>query len=159
MRDPVWRKDRDGRPLGIVHRDVTPSNLLLAFDGGVKLIDFGIAKATRRVTETRTGMLKGKIAYMSPEQCQGELLDGRSDVFALGVVLYEASTGTRLFANENEYAVLRQIFDRDAPPQATLVAELDGGRRLTQALAISAVFVVCALIVAKALKATNPEQA
>jgi len=117
------RKDRDGRPLGIVHRDVTPSNLLLAFDGGVKLIDFGIAKATRRVTETRTGTLKGKIAYMSPEQCQGELLDGRSDVFALGVVLYEASTGTRLFANENEYAALRQIVDRDAPPPSTRRAD------------------------------------
>ncbi|MBL8619855.1 MAG: serine/threonine protein kinase [Myxococcales bacterium] len=110
------RKDREGRPLGIVHRDVTPSNLLLAFDGGVKLIDFGIAKATRRVTETRTGTLKGKIAYMSPEQCQGEPLDGRSDVFSLGIVLYEASTGTRLFANENEYAALRQIVDKDAPP-------------------------------------------
>ena len=109
------RTSSDGRPLGIVHRDITPSNVLVSFDGCVKLIDFGIAKAERRTTETRAGTLKGKIAYMSPEQCAGEKLDRRSDVFSLGIVLFEATTGTRLFAAENEYAALRQIVDRDAP--------------------------------------------
>ena len=116
------RKDRDGRPLGIVHRDVTPSNLLLAFDGGVKLIDFGIAKATRRVTETRTGTLKGKIAYMSPEQCQGELLDGRSDVFALGVVLYELCTLTRAFVGANEYETMQRVVKVDLVPPSLRVS-------------------------------------
>ncbi|HVK73326.1 MAG TPA: serine/threonine-protein kinase [Kofleriaceae bacterium] len=109
----------DGTPLGIIHRDVTPSNVLVSFEGCVKLIDFGIAKAERRTTETRAGTLKGKIAYMSPEQCLGETLDRRSDVFSLGIVLYEATTGTRLFPGDNEYAALRQIVDKDAPPPST----------------------------------------
>jgi serine/threonine protein kinase len=109
------RTASDGTPLGIIHRDVTPSNVLVSFDGCVKLIDFGIAKAERRTTETRAGTLKGKIAYMSPEQCLGEPLDRRSDVFSLGIVLFELSTGTRLFPAENEYAALRQIVDQDAP--------------------------------------------
>ncbi|MCB9571507.1 MAG: serine/threonine protein kinase [Kofleriaceae bacterium] len=110
------RRGPDGRPLGIVHRDVSPSNVLVSYDGCVKLIDFGIAKAQRRQTETRAGTLKGKIAYMSPEQCMGVDLDRRSDVFSLGVVLYELTTGVRLFPVENEYAALRQIVDQDAPP-------------------------------------------
>src|SRR5258707_819952 len=78
----------DGTPLGIVHRDISPANLLVTFDGGVKLVDFGVAKARSRQTETRAGTLKGKIAYMSPEQCRGEEVDRRSDVFALGIILY-----------------------------------------------------------------------
>ncbi|MBE7448908.1 MAG: serine/threonine protein kinase [Kofleriaceae bacterium] len=109
----------DGAPLGIIHRDVTPSNVLVSFEGCVKLIDFGIAKAERRTTETRAGTLKGKIAYMSPEQCLGEPLDRRSDVFSLGIVLFEASTGTRLFRTDNEFAALRQIVDEDAPSPAS----------------------------------------
>ncbi len=109
----------DGVPLGIIHRDVTPSNVLVSFEGCVKLIDFGIAKAERRTTETRAGTLKGKIAYMSPEQCLGEPLDRRSDVFSLGIVLFEASTGTRLFRTDNEFAALRQIVDEDAPSPAS----------------------------------------
>ncbi len=108
---------------GIIHRDITPSNVLVSFDGCVKLIDFGIAKAERRTTETRAGTLKGKIAYMSPEQCQGEALDQRSDLFSLGIVLFEATTGTRLFAADNEYAALRQIVDQDAPRPSSRVAD------------------------------------
>jgi serine/threonine protein kinase len=117
------RTASDGTPLGIIHRDVTPSNVLVSFDGCVKLIDFGIAKAERRTTETRAGTLKGKIAYMSPEQCLGEPLDRRSDVFSLGIVLFELSTGTRLFPAENEYAALRQIVDHDAPSPSSRRAE------------------------------------
>jgi serine/threonine protein kinase len=113
------RTGADGRPLGIVHRDVSPSNLLVSYDGGVKIIDFGIAKASARSTETRAGTLKGKIAYMSPEQCLGEKLDRRSDVFSLGVVFYELTTGARLFPVDNEYAAMRQIVDQDAPPPST----------------------------------------
>ena len=109
------RTASDGTPLGIIHRDVTPSNLLISFDGCVKLIDFGIARAERRTTETRAGTLKGKIAYMSPEQCLGEPLDRRSDIFSLGIVLFELTTGSRLFPGDNEYAALRQIVDEDAP--------------------------------------------
>jgi serine/threonine protein kinase len=117
------RTTGDGRPLGIIHRDITPSNVLVSFDGCVKLIDFGIAKSERRSTETQAGTLKGKIAYMSPEQCQGEALDRRSDVFSLGIVLFEATTGTRLFASDNEYAALRQIVDQDAPRPSSRVAD------------------------------------
>jgi tRNA A-37 threonylcarbamoyl transferase component Bud32 len=109
------RTSSEGEPLGIIHRDVTPSNILVSFDGCVKLIDFGIAKAERRSSETETGRVKGKLGYMSPEQCRGRPLDRRSDVFSLGIVLFEATTGTRLFAGDSHYSVLRQIVDKDAP--------------------------------------------
>ena len=77
----------DGSPLNIVHRDVSPSNVLVTYDGAVKVVDFGIAKAATHRAESRVGSLKGKIAYMSPEQCRGEKLDRRSDVFAIGILL------------------------------------------------------------------------
>jgi predicted Ser/Thr protein kinase len=109
------RTSSEGEPLGIIHRDVTPSNILVSFDGCVKLIDFGIAKAERRSSETETGKVKGKLGYMSPEQCRGRPLDRRSDVFSLGIVLFEATTGTRLFAGDSHYSVLRQIVDKEAP--------------------------------------------
>ena len=119
----------DGRPLGLIHRDVSPSNILVSYDGSVKIVDFGIAKAAAIDTETQTGTLKGKIAYMSPEQCRGEDLDRRSDVFSLGIVLYELVTGARLFAGTNEFAILQKIVSEDvAPPsrrRADLPAELE----------------------------------
>lgn len=101
--------DAAGNSLELVHRDVSPSNVLLSFDGAVKVVDFGIAKAANRQQETRTGCLKGKIAYMAPEQCRGEELDRRADVFALGILLYEATTGRRLFDGKSDFVTLEMI--------------------------------------------------
>jgi len=83
------KRGSDGAPLEIVHRDVSPSNVLVSFDGAVKLTDFGVAKWALQESRTRQGTLKGKCAYMAPEQCRGEAVDARSDVFALGILLYE----------------------------------------------------------------------
>ncbi|MEO1334379.1 MAG: serine/threonine-protein kinase [Myxococcota bacterium] len=91
------RKGEDGRPLEIVHRDISPHNVMLGDDGGVRLLDFGIAKAKERQVQTRTGVIKGKIGYMSPEQAFGGRLSQRTDVFALGIVLWELLAMTRLF--------------------------------------------------------------
>jgi serine/threonine protein kinase len=96
-----------GQPLHLVHRDVTPHNVLLSFDGAVKLGDFGIAKATSQATTA--GMLKGKFAYMSPEQARGEPVDARTDLYALGITLWETLTLTRLFDGESDVAVLRAV--------------------------------------------------
>jgi len=103
--------DLYGNPLNIVHRDVTPENIFVSFDGTVKLLDFGIAKAANQVEQTRSGELKGKLSYMSPEQCYGRPLDCRSDIFSVGVVLYEWLTGFKLFTGESEVAVMRSITD------------------------------------------------
>ncbi len=102
-------KDDDGRPLGIVHRDVTPDNLMISYDGAVKLIDFGIAKADARAHKTQAGVVKGKFAYMAPEQCRAKELDHRVDVFALGVCLYEALTGRPLYRRETEFETMEAI--------------------------------------------------
>jgi serine/threonine-protein kinase len=102
------RRGADKRPLGIVHRDISPSNILVGYDGSIKVVDFGIAKASAR-QETRSSSLKGKISYMSPEQCKGAEVDRRSDVYSLGVVLYELCTTTRLFKGESDYLVMDQI--------------------------------------------------
>jgi len=114
----------DGRPLEVVHRDVSPSNVLVSYDGGVKLVDFGIARAAGSASapaNTRGG-LKGKIAYMSPEQCKGDAkLDRRSDIFSIGTILYELTTGRLPFIETNEYAVLNNIVNVDAPPPSTIV--------------------------------------
>src|SRR5205807_10430780 len=103
------RTDTQGRALGIVHRDVTPENIFVSFDGGVKLLDFGIAKAANQIEQTRAGEIKGKLSYMSPEQCMGKPLDCRSDLFSLGVVLYEWVTGFKLFTGDSEVAILKSI--------------------------------------------------
>ena len=97
------RRGASGAPLGIVHRDVTPSNVIVSYDGSVKLIDFGIAKADGRATHTRTGFIKGKVGYMAPEQVRGYAVDRRSDVFALGVLAYELTTQKRAFAAESQF--------------------------------------------------------
>ncbi len=117
----------DRQPLGLVHRDVSLSNILLAYDGAVKVVDFGIAKAATRTTETGSGTLKGKVTYMSPEQCQGKPLDRRSDVFALGIVLYELTTVTRLFSADNDYATMHQIVAQDVPPPSSRRADYPPG--------------------------------
>jgi serine/threonine protein kinase len=108
--------DATGRPLGIVHRDVSPSNILLAYDGAVKLTDFGIARMTEQTHVTATGSIKGKAGYMSPEQCLQESVDARSDVFALGVVLYELTTGRAAFPGDMIAAMNRAIEGRYTPP-------------------------------------------
>lgn len=114
------KTDPEGRPLGIVHRDVSPSNVLVTYEGGVKVVDFGVAKAAERQAKTRAGTLKGKVAYMSPEQCRGEHIDRRSDVFSIGIVLYELTTGVRPFQGENEFTVLQHITARDPPPPSAV---------------------------------------
>jgi serine/threonine-protein kinase len=105
------RTDAYGKPLNIVHRDITPENVMVAFNGTVKILDFGIAKATSQIEQTRAGEIKGKLSYMSPEQCMGKPLDHRSDIFSLGVVTYEWVTGYKLFTGENEMAILKSIID------------------------------------------------
>ncbi|MCE9667192.1 protein kinase [Myxococcus stipitatus] len=108
----------NGQPLDLVHRDVTPHNVLLSYDGAVKLTDFGIAKAGKKLTQP--GVLKGKFAYMSPEQARGEAVDSRTDTFALGVVLWEMLTGGRLFDGDSELAVLRAVQHSVIAPPARL---------------------------------------
>ncbi len=103
------KRDAQGRPLGIVHRDVSPQNVLVSFDGEVKLIDFGIAKAESRLQKTQSGILKGKFSYMSPEQVKGQPIDGRSDVFACGVLLWELVCGEKLFTGESDFAILEKV--------------------------------------------------
>jgi tRNA A-37 threonylcarbamoyl transferase component Bud32 len=107
-----------GEPLGIVHRDVSPSNVLVSYDGAVKVSDFGIAKWAYQRTRTQEGTLKGKFAYMSPEQCRGRNVDRRSDVFALGTILYELTTGTAPFSGESDLEILNWIATGVATPPA-----------------------------------------
>ncbi|HEY0706250.1 MAG TPA: serine/threonine-protein kinase, partial [Polyangia bacterium] len=109
-----------GNPLGLVHRDVSPQNILISFEGSVKVIDFGIARALGRITETQTGGMKGKFGYMSPEQARGEDVDLRTDIFALGVVLWEALTNRRLFQRENDLATMRALAYEPIPRPSTV---------------------------------------
>lgn len=103
------KKDLHGNELNLVHRDISPQNILLSYDGEIKLVDFGIAKAALQENETRTGILKGKLAYMSPEQAWGKGIDHRSDLFSLGIVLYECATGKRLFKGDSEINTLERV--------------------------------------------------
>jgi serine/threonine protein kinase len=110
---------KGGRPIGVVHRDVTPHNVLLSFDGSVKLTDFGIAKSGDKLTVA--GQLKGKFGYMSPEQAEGEKdVDYRSDIFSLGVVLWELLTGGRLFVGDHDMAIVRSVRESVIPNPARL---------------------------------------
>jgi len=111
----------DGSPLGIVHRDVTPSNVIVSYDGAIKLIDFGIAKATARSTVTRTGLIKGKVGYMAPEQVRGYAVDRRSDVFALGVLIYELTTQSRAFDAATQFEQLERSAHSDLVPPSRIV--------------------------------------
>ena len=110
----------DGSEMGIIHRDVSPQNLLLTYEGFVKVVDFGIAKAEGRATQTRAGMVKGKFAYMSPEQCVGEQLDRRTDIFALGIILFELCTSRRLFRRANTFETYEAIIKCDVPDPSSV---------------------------------------
>ena len=103
------KRDVNGKPYGIVHRDISPANILVSYEGDVKIADFGIAKAELNSGTTDVGVLKGKFEYMSPEQARGEDIDGRSDLFSLGIVLHEVLTGRRLFKADNDAASLERI--------------------------------------------------
>lgn len=105
----------DGSPLNLVHRDVSPQNILVSYDGAVKVVDFGIAKAEDRGTETRAGVLKGKFSYMAPEQVMGEPMDGRADIFALGSVLYEILTKQKLFTGNSDLSILEKVRSAQVP--------------------------------------------
>ncbi len=108
-------RSADGTPLGVVHRDVSPQNILISYTGTVKVVDFGVAYASERLSETVTGTLKGKLAYMSPEQAGGSQVDRRSDVFSLGVVLWESLAKRRLFKRANEAATLMAVREGEVP--------------------------------------------
>jgi len=120
------RNSKDGRPLGIVHRDVSPSNLMVSYEGSVKVVDFGVAKAADRGVETRAGTVKGKISYMSPEQCRGEQVDRRSDLFSLGIVMWELLTGTRLYRRASALQNMMAIVNDPPPPPSTRRFEVPG---------------------------------
>ncbi|OJT23652.1 protein kinase [Archangium sp. Cb G35] len=122
------RTDDNGKPLKVVHRDISPQNILISFDGSVKLVDFGIAKAADQATATKSGAIKGKFAYMAPEQAAGKPLDHRADIFAIGLVLYELLTGTRPLKRESELGTLQAAMECNIlPPSqvADVPPELD----------------------------------
>jgi serine/threonine protein kinase len=118
------RRKPDGSSLEIVHRDVSPSNVLISYDGAIKLVDFGVAKAANSSVKTRTGTLKGKIAYMSPEQAKGGAVDRRSDVFSLGIVMWETLTTQRLFHGDNDLATIQLIVNHKPQPPSELRPEI-----------------------------------
>ncbi|HYV47253.1 MAG TPA: serine/threonine-protein kinase, partial [Myxococcaceae bacterium] len=144
------KKNLQGQPLHVVHRDVSPANILVSYEGDVKLTDFGIAKADAQRVKTKAGVVKGKFSYMSPEQIKSLPLDGRSDVFALGITLHEVLTGKRLFRRDSELAVMHDILETQAPPPSSVrpglpaaldaicarALEKDAGRRYPSAQAM-----------------------
>lgn len=109
-------KSVDGKLLGLVHRDISPQNIMITYDGVVKLVDFGVAKAAgRSASETTAGQIKGKAPYMAPEQALGQRVDRRTDLFAMGIVLYQITTGKHPFRGENDIATLHNILHKDVP--------------------------------------------
>jgi len=113
------KRDASGREMALVHRDVSPQNVLISYEGEVKLIDFGIAKAAGKMSKTQQGILKGKFGYMSPEQVRGLPLDRKSDIFSLGIVLYELLTGERLFIGESDFSTLEKVRNVEILPPST----------------------------------------
>src|ERR1043165_3645421 len=118
-------RNANGKPLNIVHRDISPQNLVVSFEGVVKLVDFGIAKAELRETRTQSGTIKGKFAYMSPEQCVATNVDRRTDVFALGVIGHELLTGRRLFKKPSPYETYQAVIDCNVPAPSSENVEID----------------------------------
>jgi serine/threonine protein kinase len=113
-------RDYDGTPLGVVHRDMTPQNLFVSFSGKVSVLDFGIAKVAGSIAETRTGVLKGKLRYMAPEQIMGELMDRRADIFAVGVMIWEAAAGERMWKGASDATIMNKILNGNVPSPRTV---------------------------------------
>ena len=114
-----------GRPLGIVHRDISPANVLISRNGEIKLADFGLAKAASQVEATDPGVVKGKMSYLSPEAARGENVDKRADIFAVGILLYEALTSKRLFYGESDYQTVEMVRNAKVPPIAQQNPEVE----------------------------------
>lgn len=117
--------DYDGRPLHVIHRDVSPHNIFVTFDGHTKVVDFGIAKAALSSTETEVGVLKGKVAYMSPEQAMGQHIDARSDLFAMGIVLWELIAHQRLMTGESAANTLHKLMNEPIPRLSQVLPDVD----------------------------------
>ena len=113
-------KDFQGKSLNIIHRDISPQNVFLTYEGDVKIVDFGIAKAASQSTITQVGMIKGKVAYMSPEQAAGKVIDHRSDIFATGILLYELVAGGRMFKGDDTLQILSKVREAEFTPLGTL---------------------------------------
>ena len=113
-------KDFQGKSLNIIHRDISPQNVFLTYEGDVKIVDFGIAKAASQSTITQVGMIKGKVAYMSPEQAAGKVIDHRSDIFATGILLYELVAGRRMFQGDDTLQILSKVREAEFTPLGTL---------------------------------------
>ncbi|HXI12596.1 MAG TPA: TonB family protein [Thermoanaerobaculia bacterium] len=118
------KRDFDEKEMGLVHRDVSPQNVLISYEGDIKLCDFGIAKAASKASHTHAGALKGKLQYMSPEQAWGKRIDRRSDIFALATVLYEMLAGRKLFVGDNEISILEQVREPQVSPPSQLNDEV-----------------------------------
>jgi serine/threonine-protein kinase len=125
-------KDERGEPLGIVHRDMSPQNVLVGTDGVARVLDFGVAKAAGRMQTTREGQIKGKLSYMPPEQLRGAIVNRQSDIYAAGVMLWELVTGQRLFAGDNEGAIVAKILEgKVEAPSKVLLRTMSGKQTLT----------------------------
>jgi serine/threonine-protein kinase len=129
--------DHEGNPLGIVHRDVSPQNILVGIDGSVRVTDFGIARAQNRLAETSTGTLKGKLNYMAPEQARSEVVDRRADVFALGVLIWELLAGDKAYKGETELLLLQQALAADIPPLSSTVPGVPSALEVIVARAVA----------------------
>lgn len=125
-------KDFQGKPLNIIHRDISPQNILITYEGDVKIVDFGIAKAACQSTKTQMGMIKGKVAYMSPEQAAGKIIDHRSDIFPTGILLYEMVTGKRMFEGDDTLQILAKV--REAKFEAPEMVKCDLPKKICDIL-------------------------
>ena len=123
--------DENGNKLDIVHRDVTPHNVFIGYKGTIKVLDFGIATASNRIAQTEAGQFKGKLEYASPEQCKGAVLDRRSDIFALGTILWELTTGKRLFKRPNALDMQRAICELPIPAPGSIAVDFPYPEELT----------------------------